>query len=115
MVLKSVPLHAEEIEIKDGKVSWKYDGKKHTSKLIRKVKIFRANHEDVDGEERPVVKLDVTFNGFVYKDVEFGLDERIRSRNDVLLNRDMIRKFNASVNPNRQFVLSRRIKPIEKK
>jgi hypothetical protein len=33
----------------------------------------------------------------------------------VLLNRDMIRKFNASVNPNRQFVLSRRIKPIDKK
>ena len=108
-------LHAEEIEIKDGKVSWKYDGKKHTSKLERKVKIFRANTEDQDGEERPVVKLDLTFNGFVYKDVEFGLDERIRSRNDVLLNRDMIRKFNASVNPNRQFVLSRRIKPIDKK
>jgi ribosomal protein S6--L-glutamate ligase len=108
-------LHAEEIEIKDGKVSWKYDGKKHTSKLERKVKIFRANTDDQDGEERPVVKIDVTFNGFVYKDVEFGLDERIRSRNDVLLNRDMIRKFNASVNPNRQFVLSRRIKPIEKK
>jgi ribosomal protein S6--L-glutamate ligase len=108
-------LHAEEIEIKDGKVSWKYDGKKHTSKLERKVKIFRANTDDQDGEERPVVKIDVTFNGFVYKDVEFGLDERIRSRNDVLLNRDMIRKFNASVNPNREFVLSRRIKPIDKK
>ena len=108
-------LHAEEIDIKDGKVSWKYDGKKHTSKLERKVKIFRANVDDDKGEERPVVKLDVTFNGFVYKDVEFGLDERIRSRNDVLLNRDMIRKFNASVNPNREFVLSRRIKPIDKK
>ena len=108
-------LHAEEIDIKDGKVSWRYDGKKHTSKLVRKVKIFRANTDDVDGEERPVVKLDVTFNGFVYKDIEFGLDERIRSRNDVLLNRDMIRKFNASVNPNREFVLSRRIKPIDKK
>jgi len=108
-------LHAEEIDIKDGKVSWKYDGKKHTSKLVRKVKIFRANVDDDKGEERPVVKLDLTFNGFVYKEVEFGLDERIRSRNDVLLNRDMIRKFNASVNPNREFVLSRRIKPIDKK
>jgi len=26
----------------------------------------------------------------------------------------MIRKLNASVNPNREFVLSRRIKPIDK-
>ena len=66
-------MNNEEIKIEDGKVSWKYDGKKHSSKLAGKVKIFRANHEDGDGEERPVVKLDLTFNGFVYKDVEFGL------------------------------------------
>jgi len=108
-------LHAEEVEVQDGKVTWKYNGKKHTSKLEGRHKIFRANHEDGDGEERPVVKLDLTFNGFTYKDIMFGLDERKRSASDVLLNRDIIRKMNASVNPNREFVLSRRIKPIDKK
>ena len=108
-------LHAEEVEVKNGKVEWKYNGKKHSSKLEGHHKIFRANHEDGDGEERPVVKLDLTFNGFTYKDVLFGLDERKRSASDVLLNRDIIRKMNASVNPNREFVLSRRIKPIDKK
>jgi ribosomal protein S6--L-glutamate ligase len=108
-------LHAEEVEVKDGKVTWKYNGKKHTSKLEGYHKIFRANTNDGEGEKRPVVKLDLTFNGFTYKDVSFGLDERKRSASDVLLNRDIIRKMNASVNPNREFVLSRRIKPIDKK
>jgi len=108
-------LHAENVNIKDGKVSWKYDGKSYTSKLIGKTKIFRANTDDEDAEERPVIKMDLTFNGFTYKDIEFGLDERKRSQNDLLLNREIIRRFNASVNPNREFVLSRRIKPIDKK
>jgi len=108
-------LHAENVNIKDGKVNWKYDGKSYTSKLIGKAKIFRANTDDKDAEERPVIKMDLTFNGFTYKDIEFGLDERKRSQNDLLLNREMIRKFNASVNPNREFVLSRKIKPIDKK
>ena len=108
-------LHAEEVEVKEGKVTWKYNGKKHTSNLEGYHKIFRANTNDGEGEKRPVVKLDLTFNGFTYKDVSFGLDERKRSASDVLLNRDIIRKMNASVNPNREFVLSRRIKPIDKK
>ena len=57
----------------------------------------------------------MTFNGFTYKDIEFGLDQRPRARSDVLLNREVIRMFNASVNPNRTFVLSRRLPPIDKK
>lgn len=107
-------LHAEDVHIEDGTVTWKYNGKKHKSKLVGHKKVFRANTDDGDGEQRPVVKLDLTFNGFTYKDVLFGLDERKRSASDVLLNRDIIRKMNASVNPNREFVLSRRIKPIDK-
>jgi ribosomal protein S6--L-glutamate ligase len=107
-------LHAEDVHIEDGAVTWKYNGKKHSSKLVGHKKVFRANTDDDDGEKRPVVKLDLTFNGFTYKDILFGLDERKRSASDVLLNRDIIRKMNASVNPNREFVLSRRIKPIDK-
>lgn len=112
---KTCMLHAEDIDIKDGKVNWKYDGKSYSSKLIGKAKVFRSDTDDEDGIERPIIKMDLTFNGFTYKDVEFGLDERKRSVNDLLLNREMIRRLNASVNPNREFVLSRRIKPIDKK
>ena len=81
-----------------------------------KSEVFRAN---ADGEEpsevRPTVLMNLTFNGFTYKDVEVGLDARPRSGSDLLVNRDLMRLMNLSVNPNRTFVLSKRLKPIKKK
>jgi hypothetical protein len=77
--------------------------------------VYRAN---ADGEEpsetRPTVLLDLTFNGFTYKDIEVGLDARPRSGSDLLINRDLMRQMNVSVNPNRTFVLSKRLRPVEK-
>jgi len=58
--------------------------------------------------------MDINFNGFTYKDIEVGLDARPRSGSDILINRDLMRQMNISVNPNRTFVLSKRMKPIEK-
>ena len=65
-------------------------------------------------EERHFIKLDITFLGHTYKDVEVGLDQRPRSGSDLLVNRDLMRLMNLSVNPNRTFVLSKRLRPIEK-
>ena len=56
----------------------------------------------------------VKYNGFIYPDVEVGLDSRPRSGSDLLINRDLMRQMNLSVNPNRTFVLSKRLRPIEK-
>jgi hypothetical protein len=74
--------------------------------------------QNADGEEpsetRPTVLLDLTFNGFTYKDIEVGLDARPRSGSDLLINRDLMRQMNVSVNPNRTFVLSKRLRPVEK-
>jgi len=108
-------LHADEI-LEDGKiVKWKYDGKTHTKPRHGTSKVYRAN---ADGEEpseiRPTILLDITFNGFTYKDIEFGLDQRPRSGSDILVNRELMRQMNVSVNPNRTFVLSKRLRPIEK-
>ncbi len=108
-------LHADEI-IEDGKVvKWKYDGKTYSKPRHGTSKVYRAN---ADGEEpseiRPTVLMDITFNGFTYKDIEVGLDQRPRSGSDILVNRDLMRQMNVSVNPNRTFVLSKRLKPIEK-
>jgi hypothetical protein len=58
--------------------------------------------------------MDITFNGFTYKNVEVGLDQRARTGSDLLVNRDLMRLMNLSVNPNRTFVLSRRSKPLKK-
>ena len=112
---KACALHADKI-LEDGKiVKWKYDGKTYSKPRHGTSEVFRAN---ADGEEpsetRPTILLDMTFNGFTYKDVEVGLDQRPRSGSDLLVNRDLMRLMNISVNPNRTFVLSKRLRPVEK-
>ena len=109
-------MHAEDIKVNGKTVTWNYNGKKYSAPKYGESRVFRANAEgDEPSEVRTPVLLDLTFNGFTYKDIEFGLDQRPRARSDVLLNREVIRMFNASVNPNRTFVLSKRLPPIDKK
>ena len=80
-----------------------------------KSEVFRSNATNGPSEIRPTILMDITFNGFTYKDVEIGLDQRPRSSSDLLVNRDLMRLMNLSVNPNRTFVLSKRLeRPIEK-
>ena len=110
---KACALHADEI-ILDGKiVKWKYD-KTYTKPRHGKSEVFRSNATNEPSEIRPTILMDITFNGFTYKDVEVGLDQRPRSGSDLLVNRDLMRLMNLSVNPNRTFVLSKRLRPIEK-
>ena len=107
-------LHADEI-LEDKKiVKWKYDGKTYSKPRHGTSKVFRSNATNEPSETRPTILLDMTFNGFTYKDVEVGLDQRPRSGSDLLVNRNIMRQMNISVNPNRTFVLSKRLKPVEK-
>jgi len=112
---KACALHADEILDEGKTVKWKYDGKTFSKPRHGISKVYRAN---ADGEEpsetRPTILIDVTFNGFTYKDIECGLDARPRSGSDLLINRDLMRQMNVSVNPNRTFVLSKRLRPVEK-
>ena len=108
-------LHADEILEHKGKiVKWKYDGKIYTKPKHGESKVFRSNATNDPSEIRPTVLMDITFNGFTYPDVEVGLDQRPRSGSDILVNRELMRQMNVGVNPNRTFVLSRRLKPIDK-
>ena len=111
---KACALHADKI-LDDGKiVKWKYNGKTYSKPRHGISKVFRSNATDEPSETRPTILMDITFNGFTYKDVEIGLDQRPRSGSDLLVNRDLMRLMNLSVNPNRTFVLSKRLRPIEK-
>ena len=113
---KACALHADEIlESKGNIVKWKYEGKTFSKPRFGKSEIYRANAEGEEPSEvRPTVLMDITFNGATYKDIEVGLDSRPRSASDLLVNRDLMRLMNLSVNPNRTFVLSKRLRPIEK-
>ena len=111
---KACALHADKIISDKKTVKWKYNGKTYEKPKFGQSKIFRANATNEPSEIRPTILLDLTFNGFTYKDVEVGLDSRPRSGSDLLINRDLMRQMNVSVNPNRTFVLSKRLKPVDK-
>ena len=111
---KACALHADEIlESKGNIVKWKYEGKTFTKPRFGKSEIYRSNAQGEEPSEvRPTVLMDITFNGATYKDIEVGLDSRPRSASDLLVNRDLMRLMNVSVNPNRTFVLSKRLRPV---
>ena len=112
---KACALHADKILEDEKIVKWKYNGKTYNKPRFDTSKVFRANAEGEEpSETRPTILMDITFNGFTYKDVEIGLDNRPRAHSDLLINRELMRQMNISVNPNRTFVLSKRIKPVDK-
>ena len=108
-------LHADKIIESKGKiVKWEYDGKVYTKPKHGVSKVFRSNATNEPSEIRPTILMDITFNNFTYKDVEVGVDQSPRSGSDLLINRNLMRQMNLSVNPNRTFVLSKRLRPIKK-
>ena len=105
-------LHTDEYNIdKDKKiVTWGNGDKKfkHEYKNIKNVHVGGLRNYK---EDRPVIELDVLFDGVIYKDIDFTLDNR-KGRTEVLLNRRFMRKACVMVNPAKVFVLT--TKPEEK-
>ena len=104
-------IHADKIKVSGNSITWTHGNKTSTNKIIRKAKV------DVGGlnnysETRYAILLDLTFAGTLYKDVEFLVDDR-EDRTPVLLNRNIMRKMNVMVNPQRKYVITTKFE-IEK-
>ena len=63
-------------------------------------------------EERHTVKLDMDFAGKIYKDVEFTVDDR-RNRTRILLNRNIMRRLNVIVDPQRKYMITTKLEVKE--
>jgi len=98
-------IHANEWEVKDGYVTWTHNGKEYEHKFIenKRVKIGGVRSEY---EERPVVELNVVFNGTTYKDVKFTLSNRENMTTPVLMSRGFIKLANLSVNPAKRYAIT---------
>lgn len=103
-------IHADKHKIDEKKkmVTWWHDGKKfsHKYKEIRDVRVGGLRDYT---EQRPVIELDVTFDGVIYKEVDFTIADRSK-RMPVLLNRKFIKKTNSAVNPAKAYVVT---SPVE--
>ena len=51
------------------------------------------------------------FLGTLYKDIEFGLDDRSKMGTEVLLNRNIMSTMNVIVNPQRKYVVTTKYDP----
>lgn len=104
-------VHSDKYTIKGKKVTWTHGKKKFTNKVQGIKEVHVGGLRDYT-EERPIILLDITFRGVLYKDIEFVLDDR-SNRIPVLLNRGLMRKLNVMVNPSKTFILT--VKPKEGK
>ena len=98
-------IHGEDIKTGEGKVSFTLLGKRHTFPLEKTYKVKIGSIRDYT-EERPVIKLDVSFAGGLYKDEPFGIDDRTAMGTEVLLTRRIMTQMNVMINPARKYVIT---------
>ena len=99
-------MHADKytFDKKKKMVKWTSHGKEfeNTYKDIEEVEVGGAKKYF---EKRPEIVLDMFFDGVLYKDVGFTLDDRSK-RTPILINRGFMKRSNVSVNPAKQFVIT---------
>ena len=100
-------IHAENINVKGKNIIFDLNGITYTTKLLGKYVSVTGGGDD----ERNLIKLDFTFLGTLYKDVEFGLDDRSKMGTEVLFNRDIMSTMNVIINPQRKYVVTTKYDP----
>ena len=117
--VKSSVIHADSYEIKGNEIVWQFNDVSMKSKIISMSSI------DSDKDERPLIALDFIFNGTLYRDLLFTIDDRgpipprkaagWGVRTPMLMNRKFMNDGNLAVNPSRKYILTERIKGINKR
>ena len=106
-------MHANNYDIneKTKTVTWTYNKKKFKHSYIE-IKDVHVGGMRNYTEKRPIIELDVIFDGVIFKEVKFALDDRSK-RTHMLINRKFMRKANIMVNAAKSFVVTK--KPEELK
>jgi RimK family alpha-L-glutamate ligase len=100
-------IHADEYNIKDNTVIWSLNGKKIKSKLVEMKEINLGGFRNRT-ETRPVIRLDLSFQDKLYKNLLFSLDDR-GGKTPILINREFMKLCNLAVDPSRKFILTEKI------
>ena len=98
-------IHADKYDVKNGIVIWEAQGKKYKNKLIKMSK-WEKGALAAEVIERPLVQIDITFNGTTYKDVKFVIDDRSEKTTKCLMNQDFMQRAKVMINPSRKFVVT---------
>jgi RimK family alpha-L-glutamate ligase len=106
----SCSLHVDKMEIKNNKIHWEIKGKKFKTPLLHEVKARTGKVVD----ERPVMELDIEFNGRLYDKVKVSPVDRTELSSPFLVNRTLMNRMGVKINPDREFILTQPVDGYEK-
>jgi RimK family alpha-L-glutamate ligase len=101
-------IHSDDWKVKNKKVIWKTFGKTFEHDLVemRHFEQGKWSWSSKTPIERPVIHLDVEFNGTKYTNVQFLIDDRGHKTTKCLMNQRFMRRSNIMINPAKTFVVS---------
>ena len=96
-------LHADFSEVVNDFLNWTIGGKTYTHRLIE------YSHAEVGSntERRPVVLLDVSFGGNLYKNVKFSLVDRTNKSTPLLINRSFMEEAGLIIDSSKTFLITK--------
>lgn len=105
----------QDFKEENGKVSFEFNGEEKEYDVVKHIKIWHHGKST----ERPVIKVDIRFNGKEYKDelVDLKISDLTGTKNyrsRMLLCKDFMAKANLVIDPSKEFKLTDK-KDINKK
>jgi len=100
-------IHADEVEESDGVLTWRIGEKTFESPIVG----YTQTEIGRDTEERPIVEIDIMFNGVKIPGVKVAPTDRQAKSTPFLANRKLMKTLGVMVNPHKAFVISE--KPSE--
>ena len=106
----SCSLHVDKMEIKRGKIHWEIKGKKFVNDLVKTSRTRTGKVVD----ERPVMELDIEFNGRIYDKVRVSPVDRTEFSAPFLVNRIFMKRMGVKIDPDREFSMTQEINGFTK-
>jgi ribosomal protein S6--L-glutamate ligase len=98
-------IHADEVSEDGDTLTWRIGDSEMSGKIIGRTKTEVGR----DMQERPIVEMDIIFNGVKISGVKVSPTDRISKSTPFLANRPLMKKLGVMVNPHKAFVISDRI------
>ena len=98
----SCSLHADKFELIDGFMVWSIGKKEFKNRVVE------YSHPEVgaETEKRPVILLDIEFDGTTYRKVKFSVVDRKNKSTPLLINRSFMETAGLIIDPSRTFIIT---------
>ena len=103
-----------KIKVSGSKVTWVTMGKRMSGTQVDHTRI-KQNDGDGELDKRPIVELDVTFEGVNYPNVMFNLNDRSHKSTPVLINKDFMIRSGSVINPAKVYSVTNKPDYLKKK